>query len=71
MFLFGNFFEKQIIFMISREKTLDATLKVHEAFRNLISTITETTKSELSYLGEKIISNGKGAIPLLWEMGGM
>lgn len=57
--------------MISREKTFDAPLKVHEAFRNLIPTITGTTKSELSYLGEKIISKGKGAIPSLWEMGRM
>lgn len=45
--------------MISREKTFDAPLKVHEVFRNRISTITETTKSELSYLGEKIISKAK------------
>ena len=58
-----------MICMFFGDKTFDTSLKVHWAFRNLIFTITETSKSELLYWGH-YQKKGKEP-PLHWEIGGM
>ena len=41
----------QIHFVLLKDKSFDTSLKVDQAFRNLISTVTETTASVLSLWG--------------------